>query len=411
MDNFEEFLKKEAQGFKIQPSDSVWKGVHAAVVKPRRIFLVWYGAASAIILLSVLVGYFAYTHSTSKQEAGAMPQQNETKANPQVSAPNHSDIKTNPDSMKGLESVTKKAFSSREKGITNQEMNRERESSILNEKKMNAIQKNPSIPTAKTRVENQGNLMVLKMFPLRSAMPLMSTTSSVEMIGKQRALNNKMPLGRTQREKRDKLFFSVSAGLNVAKPVRLNYNSFIKPALGFGVVILTRYEFSTWFGMSAGLGYQQNSYKVGAVMISPETIFLKSSNGMVAQTAQYKLSNESMKVNTSGQIFVPIAVEFKRYISSKSNIAFALGFDFTKKMDRNYLIKNTTNDRLFINNELLNPVSSFLSWGTIFHHKINQKIGWLGGYKLQYQIGNTFKGVYGLQEHLLVNSIQMGLEF
>ncbi len=398
MDNFEEFLRKEAQDFKLTPSQKVWEGVQMAIVKPKRVFVWWYAAASILVLSVASIWYFTTVAPTKTITNNSVPKQQHqetTQNKPEISSNGNSDVNKSNSSSKTIV-VSKTGGRKANKFIEHSPSERNVSENIGDQEGEKTELNSPATSKVVVGLLSSRRITISPSWVNYSSSAGLISISTIK--------------SRPQ-TKHDRIHYTIAGGVNLSNPIKINYNNFVKPSLGYGFIFGARLEFRPSLGVSIGIGYQENSYKLGAVIINPETIYYSTSNGMVAQTAKHKLSNERMNRNFSRQIIVPVAIHFKRNTSASDYFLFSMGLDVSKIASVNYLIKNATSDRLFTNNETLNSFSSYLSVGTAYHHRFNKSLEWLCSYKLQYQTGNTYTETSRLKEHLLVNGIQLGIGF
>ncbi|HYH15541.1 MAG TPA: hypothetical protein VD794_09980, partial [Flavisolibacter sp.] len=87
-DEFEDFLKRSADGMRMRPSDQVWEGIAANLKKRRRRVAF---ATSAFLLLSSVLGYFIIDHSKELANTSLATLPSEVqKSNNSQSTPSHS---------------------------------------------------------------------------------------------------------------------------------------------------------------------------------------------------------------------------------------------------------------------------------------------------------------------------------
>lgn len=400
MEQFEDFLKQEAANFSLPPSAKVWKGVQAGVSKPKRIGWIWYAASVLIIAAGTSFGYLWWSSS---------PQRVNSKSSIRI------DNKA-PETLILPQSVIKKEELTQEVQPTK----------TPREAQFNNVIKQTNASYKPTKNKNSSSVEIVandksstkqdshKQFAmtLNSFSKFINYSISIQSISAIEHTLRKPAISGYQ-VKTQKMVYSISAGTNLSKPLNAGYKNFVKPGLGYTVLLTLRYNFSKRFGISGGMGLQKNHYKVGAVRINPETIYLNAYHrDSVAQSAQYRLSNESMNNNITRQLIFPMAVHYNLFLNPfGGNLSLFAGMDMAKIVSAKYLIKSNTNDRLFTNKDFLNSFNTYMCFGVSYYHKLNKTMGWMCNYKMQYQAGNTFQSNYSLQEHLFINGLNFGLLF
>ncbi len=400
MDQFEDFLKQEASNFSLAPSAKVWKDVQAGISKPKRIGWIWYAASVLVIATGTSIGYLWWS---------SVPQGVNSKS--AISIENKA-----PETARSPQSIISKDDLTQEVQPANKPR-KEQSNHVI--KETNTTYKPTKNNNASSVEVITNDISSTKQDSFKQF--AMSLSSFSTLINYSNSIRSIYPIEYTLRKpaisgyqvKPQKMVYSVSAGANISKPLNAGYKNFVKPGLGYSVLFTLRYNFSRRFGISGGVGLQKNHYKVGAVMINPETIYLNAYHrDSVAQSAQYRLSNESMNNNITRQLVFPLAVHYNLFLNPfGGNLSLFAGMDMAKILSAKYLIKSNTNDRLFINKDFLNSFNTYMCFGVSYYHKLNKTMGWMCNYKMQYQAGNTFQNNYSLQEHLFINGLNLGLLF
>jgi hypothetical protein len=417
VENFEDFLKNEAQSFKMQPSEKVWKSIETAIAKPGKSFIWWYAAAALVLVSCGTLLYFNANPTNRtiaskkhietqnvKQNATRQPFKKEGEnVNPVVPLTsginkpgvvpqilNEPTIMTNKVIDNGKESTT---YAS-EKGvkISIDEFN------ANNKQQQETINESRNVEPVSLTEQKP----IIYKYSHRDMLTLRTTKELSELIRVKEAT-----------PKRAYLNYLISGDVNISSPRNIaGYSNFIKPAGGFGLTFSARYNFGRCWAISAGIGVRQNSYRIGAVNITPETIYIAtSSTDSFPQNVNYKLSNESQHKNVLKQIIMPLAFHYQMHVSNRNYVSINTGIDIAKVIDSRYLIKNTTSDRLFTNASLINSFNTYMTLGVSYTHSLNDNLKLVCGYKMQYQMGNTFNNSYHLKESLIVNGLNFGIEF
>ena len=412
MENFEDFLKNEAQGFKMQPSEKVWKGVQAGIVKPRRVFIWWYTAAALVLLSSGAILYFNAkpANNTSKTK---------TENNTTISEPSKKNSSIIEYPVNDKPGVNKTDLI--EQGQHKNTVEEKRSGVDVKDEKKTATNEDNSVETS-TTVSAENNRIIESVSESRKkvAVTLIEQKQIILpalqrerlVITTSQNLNRIIPI-KEPRFVTPHFEYLVNAGITVSSPTNnTNYNNFLKPGGGFVLNFTTKYNFTPAWGISAGLGYQQNRYRIGAVSIAPETVYIAGSfQDSLPQNANYKLSNETQHRNVLHQIILPLALHYTHRISNKSGLDISGGIDFSRVIGSFYLIKNPANDRLFSNKDIIQPFNMYSSLGVSYTRQMNDKLGLVCGYKVQYQLRNTFDSDYHFREYLLINGLSLGIGF
>lgn len=399
MDQFEDFLKQEAAKFSLSPSAKVWKGVQDGISKPKRIGWIWYAASVLVIATVSSLGYFWWQSDPIVNSKNNIVKENHTpettilpqpkinqEALIQEVQPTDQQPKQNPHNK-----IKQTSTSDKQAKINNTSLVAGNANEIASSKQDSYKQLAVSLRT--------NSSFVIYSASIKSIKPISFTLRKPNIFGDQ--------------IRKQKIVYSITLGTNVSKPLNAGYKNFVKPGLGYSLLFTLRYNFSKRIGISGGVGLQRNHFKVGAVMINPETIYLNAYHrDSVAQSAQYRLSNESMNNNITRQLVFPMAVHYNLFLNPfGGNLSLFAGMDMAKILSAKYLIKSNTNDRLFFNKDFLNSYTTYMSFGVSYYHKLNNTMGWMCNYKMQYQAGNTFQNNYSLQEHLFINGLNLGLLF
>lgn len=399
MDQFEDFLKEEASKFSLSPSAKVWKGVQAGISKPKRIGWIWYAASVLVIATVSSLGYFWWESDPIVNSKNNIAKENH--------APETTKL---PQSNINKEELIQEVQPTDQRPKQNLHNRIKQTSTSVKQAKINNtdLVAGNANEIASTKQDSYKQYV----FSLSTYSGFVISSASIQSINPVSFTLRKPNISGDQ-IKKQKIVYSISIGTNVSKPLNAGYKNFVKPGLGYSLLFTLRYNFSKRFGISGGLGLQKNHYKIGAVMINPETIYLNAYHrDSVAQSAQYRLSNESMNNNITRQLVFPMAVHYNLFLNPfGGNLSLFAGMDMAKILSAKYLIKSNTNDRLFFNKDFLNSYTTYMSFGVSYYHKLNDRMGWMCNYKIQYQAGNTFQNNYSLQEHLFINGLNLGLLF
>ncbi len=410
MDNFEDFLKNEAHDFKMQPSEKVWNGVQSAISTPKRIALWWYSAAAIVLIsgLSLLYIHFGTRNILQNNTAISSEQYKANNNKPSVGeSPIIPDEKPVPENSKpgqGKDHNASGNAGNRNKAhrLIGAESHHKTE-----DKTIQASDKSPKEDDIKefTKAEMVSS-MAQKQVSYASVsreIIIQRTKEGISALSRDRAIP----------KRKNTLDYLISVGMNISNPIgSTSFKNFIKPSTGFGLGFSAIYNFGSHWGIIAGIGYQQHSYKIGAVSIAPEKIYIANAmQDSLPQDANYKLSNESQNRNIIRQLILPLAFQYRKDLGHRNSVSIFTGVDITKTIGSRYLIKNASNDRLFSNRDFIAPMNTYLSIGANYTCILNNNLRLLVGYKIQYQLNNTFNHDYYLKENLLVNGINIGIVF
>jgi hypothetical protein len=396
VDNFEDHLKNQAEGFKITPSDRVWEGVKAGLRGKKRTPFWWYGAALILLTGFSLLVYRNYgptLNDTVKNSIENNSSRNETTATPTISQDNTATDNTNvrteitppgnvPETIVSKPAVEK--------------------APALNEKTFVAL----SAPLAQqVQEEKHDGIATLPSLKLN--------TRSEKVFTQEQIGYNARPVPYRIAPSAQKLRYTVSAGFVLTTPVSAGYKAYLKPGGGWNLQAGVTYALNHSVGLSAGIGFTQKRYNVGVVSITPETIAVIRNDGdTLSQSASFKLSNESHFRNINRQLSIPVAIHYDITLnSSGARLGVFSGFEFSRVFAGRYLIKSESSDRLFINKGLLNPYNTNFNVGIGYSPRIGDTNRLVFRYTASYQLGNSYHPGYGLREHLFSNTLSAGFSF
>lgn len=390
MESFEEQLKNEAKCFKMEPSERVWEVVRVEIRKAPRRNLLWYSAA---ILLLVSGGVLYFYHMTNPNSS--------TIAKLDVVEITHTPIleKKSLQPAQRINESNNKEYSEAPKQQQNKFQPPVSVSLKNNDKNIQKVS-HTVVHLPLEQVKDSANLITLNTKKVNYIAALLGAETLPKT-------TNLVSFGSHK-----KLSYMISIGINVSKPLNTGFNNYVDPGLGFELQLLVGYPINHHWRANIGFGYQNTTYKIGAIDIAPETFYLNTINGSKTETATYRLNNESKRKNSLQNVTVPLEVGYKlAHIKSHGFFTVLAGVQILSRVGAHYIVKNTTNDRLFSKTEALYKINSYTSFGLSYQNKFNSRLDWICAFKIKHANGNTFKKEYPFHERLIVSSLNIGLVF
>jgi len=404
MDNLEEHLRKEAGKFKIVPSEKVWGEIEDHLKHSTKKFPYQYYVLLIIFITGTAIFFFKYnlfdqSIYPKKNQLSIKGQKDRTIENPNIKSNDLSSGSTNR-SIPGRGTMETKTQRDIQNNYTIVSTPR---NSIRNEalgKSNNDLLENETTVKSSNRpihleVINEG-FMAIAPAVIESLKPGLKD----------------LQFKSDNRNYQPQINYLVNIGMNLSYPAGTKYRSFIKPGLSLNTGMSIKYNINYLLALSVGLGYEKTSYFLGAVNMNPETIYLNTKNGTQPQTANYRLNNESKQHNIIQQFCLPFSFQYKIFYNNFGSSLTALtGVELSRVKAPGYLIKSESSDRLFSNAMVINKYNNSALLGIYYTKKLGRKIGWMAGYHVKYQTGNTFKSEYNLSEHLMNHSLNFGVLF
>ncbi len=393
MDSFEDYLKKEAAGFRMEPSDKVWKGVQSGLQqKKRRKAIVYSVAASVIILL--LAGLFFIPGTSPAPVSSDRSNNNNDKVNtPSVQPPV---ANTAPEAKTTAPVTSSATLLHTNKGTGNN--NPPTPVAPLTDKKDQFVLLTTLDPLFmfQVPVHEGGFLSKYIIFDRLPVQPYtVDATQAPDIKEKTR-----MP---------DTRFF-ITGGTNITHSLHSGIQAhFIKPDAGINIMAGVNHTVFTRVQVSAAVSYQYTRYRLGVASITPEP-FTISQKATPIQ-ASYRLTNESFALNHTHRVGIPLLASYTLFNLPASKMSAFGGIEPSVVFTGKYLIGVPGSDRVFNNSSYVRPLNAYYEAGLSYSRKISAHQAFLISYTLQRQALNNFIGGLDIKEHLLHQVLSAGIAF
>jgi hypothetical protein len=425
-ENFEQFLRQNADDFRIHPSQKVWDGISENLAKRKRRF--YFGLLTLLISSSV-IGYTVLDFSFNKMATGTTP----------VTAPV---INNTTASKQSIEPASKKPYISL--GVL---------ASVTKASKTKTVAANDLIAAnnslmGETPVNNSFSNSMATQKETRTV-DLLSTSSS-NFLGGLSANKNLFDLNslpsiyseeiikpRRKASKFEMMFFFTptvsyrnlsenksylrSASLigvpyNYAALYDVNNAVTHRPNIGLELGATTKYALTKNVKLRAGLQFNINRYDIKAFKYTPERATIALNNGSsrlqtVTTSSSYRNFNggeTDWLQNFYLQLSTPIGAEVKLHGSDKMYIGVASTVQPTYVLgDRAYLItadyKNYAQVPWLIRRWNVNTnLETFVAYST-------GKLKWQVGPQVRYQLLSSFVNEYPVKENLFDFGLKVGI--
>jgi hypothetical protein len=398
MDNFEDFLKEQGDNFRIKPGSRVWDGIEAGLDKKRKkpVGIIVSGIA-ALLLLSTGIYFLAKPGKTNHDEANKSESKKIEKS-----------VESTPDRKDAGKTIS--PVNAGEKEMITDGLRKGQQHFQASETK-NTVEENPKTPEGKVnnveineRVRNDlflpdPNRIIYMAGNIQGVKDQLATVVSYRMDNNQQDAISKD-------NKPSKYKYIAEAGINLSH-ILSNYSSFIKPALGYQAELTGIYSINSMYSFGTGIQYRQTSYSIGAVTVSPYSQLVNNSYQLI----NYKLNNEVYKKNIIREISVPLNLYAQIWSNQKQDLEFNAGSTLAKTFVKNYLIKIPQSDKIFINNDFISPYIMYFNTGLTYFWKRKNGPEIVAGYKILFQLNNTYTNHLDLREHYFVQGLSLGLAF
>jgi hypothetical protein len=429
-ENFERFLRKNADGFRMQPSDKVWKGISKHLNGRRRKF-------GFILGISLLVSTSLTYYLIEKQNSNITSRTEKTNRKTE-SIPS----KNNPE-LKQIHGVSGPI------GIVNNNLLKTiRSSSIPGLLNLNNTPVNLS-STSENRLSFTNSLITRNDFtptivdsylekdPDYEDSPLSQTNSvsdplSIESVTnsfQQRIRKSKLdfqvyftPTVSYRKLSENKSFLASSAANNPTNyPGLNNINSMVthKPDFGFEIGVAAKYPLSRNLKLRGGLQFNVNRYDIKVFNSPAQFATIRLTNGFDSLSTITRYNNISNYSGNSGyktnwlqnfyfQVSAPVGLEFKLRGDDKMQFGVATTIQPTYVLgDRAYLIssdyKNYSEVPWLIRRWNINTnLETFVSYST-------GRLKWQVGPQVRYQLLSSFVKKYPVKENLFDFGLKVGI--
>jgi hypothetical protein len=425
-ENFEHFLRQNAEDFRMHPSPKVWEGISENLIKKKRRF---YLGFITLLVSSSILGYTILEYSTSRI----------TKTNPAVNTPTNTKTATTMNKTNSPVAVITRPNSTTEGTAITQE-NR-----LLLNKKLPVSPKSQeeTVPESENGTQKESWLAELylarnstqfSLQPSISQNPLDIT--AIESDNKPNPTDN--VASKTGKGKKLSFMFFFTPTVSYRKlsenksylrspsPLGVPYsyaalydvNNAVthKPSIGLELGFTSKYALTKNVKLRAGLQFNINRYDIKAFKYMPEvaTIALNSGRSgveVVSAGSSYRNFNggqDEWLQNFYFQASVPIGAEVKLHGNDKMYIGAASTIQPTYVLsDNSYLITSDYKNyaqvpwlmrRLNVNTNL----ETFVAYST-------GKLKWQVGPQVRYQLLSSFVNKYPVKENLFDFGLKVGI--
>lgn len=435
-DEFEDFLKRSADGTRIRPSEHVWEGIAAHLKKRRRRVAF---ATSAFLLLSSVLVYFLIDHSkelTHTSVATLPSEVQETNNN----HPSHSLSSATSTEAKVIDINQQRSSNSGAKSLATKTHRSEQE-------------KLPSRSAVRSLPEKEGTLNVSGTFtptvvdsditPLDIETTSTSSTAAEESTSEKilsiESVTNLFKASRKKAKLGLQLFFTPTVSyrklsenksyLRSLPPPNLlsnnRTNSFLnindavthKPDLGLELGLATKYPITKNIHLRGGVQFNINRYDIKAFKYSPEVATIALNRGddtgvdFVGSVSDYRNFNgykSDWLQNLYFQISAPIGAEVRLYSNNKTHFGVAGTVQPTYLIgDRTYVLssdyKNYSEVPWLTRRWNVNTaIETFVSYST-------GRMQWQVGPQMRYQLLSSFIEKYPVKENLFDFGFKVGV--
>ena len=461
-EDFEKFLKDNANQYRMYPSDKVWKGIYSALHIRHR----WYAFAALILLLTsgALITFFALNNNGEKAPVAA----NEIKT---VQPTPGTDNKINQDVSGNTGLVTD--YNTKQKSPDalvklrvpgqNDPVTQQLYSPALVEKSYHSSDLRFPQIILPTLVTTENNLAAyMEKYKIEGLSKTQNdyqiTSNAQEEIKAEPSLSDKIVLDKKAENKMNQAAMALASNNTPIKTTRrtprltsqlyftptisyrklsenksysssvvgqiqpFNYNQFIdinkkvkhKPAMGVELGLDNKYALNNKIAAKAGLQFNISRYDIGAYFHPTEfaTIALTSGNGADSITAlsNYRNSNSyspNWLENFYFQVSLPVGAEIILFGNKKAQWGVAGTIQPTYNLgERAYLITSDYKNyvkvpRLMRAWNLNTGVETFVSYST-------GRIKWQVGPQVRYQHMSSFESDYPVKENLFNVGLKVG---
>lgn len=421
-ENFEHFLRQNAEDFRIYPSDKVWEGISQNLHKPKKRY-----PFGLILLLvsSSLIGYtvFELASNTGKPETVLTKPNLETTAPATViPSPTTAALQTNKAGNNELEKLIVKEG---ERPVNSQLY----VASLNKDAKPLEGQWSASLFSILTNRNSltPENLNQKPLFELtrQKLNELSDRTETTNKLSKSHAKSNRFSLMffftptvsyRKLTENKSYLRSSnVGAPYSYAALYDINNAVTHKPDIGLEFGATTKYALTKSIKLRAGVQFNINRYDIKAFKYVPEVATIALNNGSrvdslntVSSYRNFNGGKTDWLQNFYFQVSTPIGVEVKLHGDEKMHIGVASTIQPTYVIgDRAYLItadyKNYAQVPWLIRRWNVNTnLETFVAYSS-------GKINWQIGPQVRYQLLSSFISKYPVKENLFDFGLKVGI--
>ena len=436
-ENFEHFLRQNAEEFRIHPSLKVWDGISENLKKQKRKF---YFGLSVLLISSSILGYTLLDFSFSKIAKNTLPipaydLNTTSKLSPKTAEPTI----TNRAVIDKTNQLTQELPNSKSGTTINPEIGSVSNSfvSSLSRQKENF--------TA-VRIANTSQTFLSSFSPNKYLIDLNNSgvvdveESSGGILPFAEDAHHAVPAVIKHNNKARKLsfmfFFTPTVSyrklsenksyLRSASPIGVPYNVAAlydinsavthKPNIGLEIGMTSKYSIARNIKLRAGLQFNLNRYDIKAFKYTPERATIALNNGSsgvqsVSTPSTYRNFNGGeidWLQNSYFQVSTPVGAEFKLHGNDKIHIGAATTIQPTYVLgDRAYLItadyKNYAQVPWLMRHWNVNTsLETFVGYST-------GKLKWQVGPQVRYQLLSSFANKYPVKENLFDFGLKVGI--
>jgi hypothetical protein len=439
-EEFEDFLRRSADGMRMRPSEQVWEGIAANLKKRRRRVAF---ASSAFLLLSSVLGYFLIDNSKelTNPSIATLPSEIQGTSNATTS-PSHSLSSSGSTEAKVIDinkhSAKADDPSNKEQSIAS--------SKALHPKGQKAAIKHLSLSESMAITPNDFTPTVVDSEPMAPSESENSLKTKQETATehKERPLSiesvtNLFKAGRKKAKLGLQVFFTPTVSYrkltenksylrslpqpNLLSGSRtssfLNVNDAVthKPDLGLELGLATKYPITRNINLRGGVQFNINRYDIKAFKYRPEVATIALNRGddngvdFVGSVSDYRNFNgykSDWLQNFYFQVSAPIGAEIRLYSNNKTHLGIAGTVQPTYLIgDRTYVLstdyKNYSEVPWLTRRWNVNTaIETFVSYST-------GRLQWQVGPQMRYQLLSSFIEKYPVKENLFDFGFKVGV--
>jgi hypothetical protein len=430
-DEFEDFLKRSADGIRMRPSDQVWEGIAANLKKRRRRVAF---ASSAFLLLSSVLGYFLLDNprQVASTSVATLPSEIQGKSNI-PSSPSHSLTSSLSTEAKVIDIKQHPSHAYDQPASAGQ--------SSLQEKHTEN-KRNQQVPTVMTlATPNEFTPTVVDSDPVATVTTPTSIEpeeTSVKNPLSIESVTNLFKAGHKKAKMRVQVYFTPTVSyrklsenksylrslpqpslLTSSRTPSFNINDAVthKPDLGLELGLATRYPLTNNINLRGGLQFNINRYDIKAFRSSPEvaTIALNRGNdngvdfvGSISDYRNFSGFKSDWLQNFYFQVSAPLGAEVHFDNNKKTHFGVAGTVQPTYLIgDRSYVIssdyKNYSEVPWLTRRWNVNAsAEAFVSYSS-------GRMNWQVGPQVRYQLLSSFIEKYPVKENLFDFGFKVGV--
>jgi len=416
-ENFERFLRRNADDVRMTPSEKVWKAISLSLNRGKRGYTV---ALASVLLLASLFGYFIIEESNNDIAAAIVKKEtgNNNNSNPPVAT----SLKENTSALPRIENVNIKnpvsfssvsLFKSERRALSSLLLNTERENIVTNQNIFygtiidSDIHPDQQVTSAISSAANRNELpltieSVLNSYKARKKSKVGLQLYFTPTVSYRKLTENKPYLQ------------SAAGNFPGNYPLLQDVNDSVthKPDMGFELGLASKYALSKNFKLLAGVQFNVSRYGIKSFKSSLQvaTIQLNGSAPVTDITNQNNESGYSSNwlQNFYVQVSAPVGIEYKVIGNEKVQFGVATTIQPTYVLgDRAYLISADYKNYLEVpwlsrKWNVATSIETFVSYST-------GNLKWQVGPQFRYQVLSSFISKYPVKENLFDYGLKVGV--